>query len=398
VIDGLAIATAISLPWSTSTTGILIALWIVAYLPALDLRALRRVIATPAAGLPVLLWALAALGLLWAQVPWPDRIAGLGSFHRLLLIPLLLTHYRGSDNGWRVVAGYLASCTALLGLSLATALWPFLWRPDNPGVPFHNQIAQSSEFMLCAFALGQLACDAWRAQKPGRAAALLLLALGFVGDVLFIATSRTELAVIAVLIILGSLRQWGFKGAMTGLAAIMLLAAFAWSTSGYLRGRLDHGVWEIQEYHTQNLPTSIGLRLEWWSESLDQIAQAPLIGHGTGAIKSLFSAHTFAGYTIPVTNPHNQTFAVALQLGVVGTALLFAMWGSHLLLFRGSGLYAWIGLVVVVQNLVGSLFNSHLFDFVEGWTYVWGVGVVGGIVLRAGPPAAARPAAGGPGP
>ena len=35
---------------------------------------------------------------------------------------------------------------------------------------------------------------------------------------------------------------------------------------------------------------------------------------------------------------------------------------------RGPGLVEWIGLVVVVQNIVGSLFNSHLFDFTQGWS------------------------------
>jgi hypothetical protein len=35
-----------------------------------------------------------------------------------------------------------------------------------------------------------------------------------------------------------------------------------------------------------------------------------------------------------------------------------------------------------VQNIVSSLFNSHLFDFTQGWLYVFGVGVVGGVVLR----------------
>jgi hypothetical protein len=45
-------------------------------------------------------------------------------------------------------------------------------------------------------------------------------------------------------------------------------------------------------------------------------------------------------------------------------------------------LTAWIGLTIVVQNMVGSLFNSHLFDFAQGWAYMWGVGVFGGMVLR----------------
>jgi hypothetical protein len=35
--------------------------------------------------------------------------------------------------------------------------------------------------------------------------------------------------------------------------------------------------------------------------------------------------------------------------------------------------------LVVVQNIVSSLLNSHLFDFHEGWMYVMGVGVAGGM-------------------
>jgi O-antigen ligase len=63
--------------------------------------------------------------------------------------------------------------------------------------------------------------------------------------------------------------------------------------------------------------------------------------------------------------------------------VLYAMWLLHLLLFRGDGLANWIGLLVVVQNIFTSLFNSHIFDFHEGWMYVLGVGVAGGMTLAA---------------
>jgi hypothetical protein len=81
-------------------------------------------------------------------------------------------------------------------------------------------------------------------------------------------------------------------------------------------------------------------------------------------------------------NPHNQTFAVAIQLGLAGAVVLFAMWMAHLSLFRGGGFAAWVGLVIVTQNIVSSLFNSHLFDFTQGWSYVVGVGVAAGVVFR----------------
>jgi hypothetical protein len=64
------------------------------------------------------------------------------------------------------------------------------------------------------------------------------------------------------------------------------------------------------------------------------------------------------------------------------------MWVAHLLLFRGGEFAAWVGLVVVVQNIAGSLFNSHVFDFTHGWGYVLGVGIAGGVMLKR----AARPA------
>jgi hypothetical protein len=50
------------------------------------------------------------------------------------------------------------------------------------------------------------------------------------------------------------------------------------------------------------------------------------------------------------------------------------------LLFGGDSQVAWIGFLVVVQNFATSLFNSHLFDFNEGWIYVLGVGIAGGMV------------------
>jgi hypothetical protein len=82
------------------------------------------------------------------------------------------------------------------------------------------------------------------------------------------------------------------------------------------------------------------------------------------------------------TDPQQQTFAIGIQVGLVGIAVLWAMWIAHLLLFRGGSLPDWIGLVVVAQNIAGSTVHSHLFDSTQGWTYVFGVGVAGGMVLR----------------
>ena len=83
-----------------------------------------------------------------------------------------------------------------------------------------------------------------------------------------------------------------------------------------------------------------------------------------------------------ISNPHNQTLYVAIQWGLLGCIILYAIWYSHCLLFLAPGLVAWIGFTVVAQNFLSSLLNSHLFDFSEGWIYVLGVGVAGGFQFR----------------
>src|SRR6185312_5107503 len=124
--DFLAIAIAVSLPWSTSATSILVVLWLVALVPSLEWHDLRRVLATPAGGLPVLLAGLGAAGMLWGDVSLTERWNGIDSFLKLLALPLLLTQFRRSGHGVDVFGGYLASCVVLLFVStLIQAFHPF---------------------------------------------------------------------------------------------------------------------------------------------------------------------------------------------------------------------------------------------------------------------------------
>jgi O-antigen ligase len=387
IADWLAVAVAASLPWSTSAASICVGLWLLASLPTLDLAGLRREIATPAGGLPVLLVALAALGMLWTQVSWAAAFAGLTPFLKLLLIPLLFFHFRRSERGVWVLAAFLISCAALLLLSTLFVVWPkpFGLRGKTYGVPVKDYIAQSGEFAICAFGTLYLALDFFRAGRRGAAIVGAFVAAAFLFNVLYVTTSRTALVVIPILLVLLGLRRFGWRGGLAILAAGTVLGGAVWASSPYLRKRVTDVMQEVQAYQTEKKATSAGQRLDFWKKSFGFIAAAPVIGHGTGSIKHMFEkavAGETGDWEKASANPHNQTLAVGIQLGFAGIAVLFAMWLAHLWLFRPPGLIAWVGLVVVVQNIVSSLFNSHLFDFTQGWTYVFGVGVAGGMVLR----------------
>jgi O-antigen ligase len=385
--DHVAVMVAVALPWSTSATGLLVVIWLVAVVSSTDPAALRKILSSPSGYLPVLLVLLALAGTFWSDVSITNKIYALQPYLKLLSIPLLLTQFSRSGRGHRVLVGFLVSCSALLALSFASAIWPPIawWRLGNPGVPVKDQIAQSAEFVICAFCLLYVSTIEWRARRHAYSAIALASSLLFIANVLFVATSRTELIAIASLLLVFLVRDRGWKMLPLGLLIVVALASVVWVSSSYIRGRVAHGVWEIKQYELLDRPTSIGLRLEWWRKSLGFIEQAPIFGNGTGSIQKLFrdSAQDQTGASgVLIKNPHNQIFAIAIPLGLVGTAILFSMWIAHILLFRDSNLFGWFGLVVVIQNMIGSIFNSHLFDFAEGWTYVWGVGVIGGLVLR----------------
>ena len=396
--DGLAIALAASLPWSTSATGIIAGLWLIVLIPTLDLAALRRVLATPAGGLPVLLFAVGVAGMLWANVPLAERVDGLGPFLKLLFIPLLMAQFERSGRATALMVAFLASCGLLLIFSFALAMFPAIpWR-ETPlrGVPVKNYAAQSELFTIAAFVAAELAREHWQRARRAIAAGLAVLAVGFLANILLIATARTALVIIPILLLLYGFRCLGGRGIVVALAGALLLGAVGWVGSPFLQFRVTGLMTEVHEYRAANQRNSAAERLEFWKKSIGFIVEAPLIGHGTGSITDQFrrAAADQTGVSAVVSaNPHNQTLAVAIQLGLVGTAVLIALWLAHLLLFGGAGFAAWIGLVIVVQNMVGSLFNSQLFDFTHGWAYVIGVGVCGGLML-ARPQDAPQPVSG----
>ena len=349
----------------------------------------RREIETAAGGLPVLLWLFAAVGMLWAEVSWAERIHGLGGFHRLLMIPLLLAQFRRSEHGAWVIYGFLASAVILLFVCWALVLAQVQsWPSHSYGVLVKDYIAQSTVFLICAMVLIWRVCDSLREGKLRMALWPAGLALLFLTFLAFVVRSRAAIGVAPFLAVPLGWRQFGWKGVMTVCIVGAVLTAGLWASSPNLRELAILSIRQTLAYSATNADSSIGEHIEFLKKSMTFVHEAPLIGHGTGSIADLFRRSAI-GQTgaagIATVNPHSQIFAVAIQLGLAGAVVLLAMWIAHYFLFRAADWTAWAGTVVVVENVVSSLAHSHLFDFTHGWLYVFGVGVVGGMVLRQSP-------------
>ena len=385
--DGLAAAIAVSLPLSTSATSILVVLWLLALLPTMQLSDLRREVLTPAGGLPVALWLLAFAGIAWSDVGWSERFAGLGGYHKLLMIPLLLAQFRRSQHSHWVFGGFFVGAALVLGVSWVLTIFPELaWKTlSNQGVPVKDYLTQSGIFQLSVFALAYFAFDAWRQNKRAQALVSVVLALLFLANIVYVASGRTALVLLPIFALLLGFRLFGWRGIVSAGVAGAVLGGVIWNSSPYMRLRLSGLIEEARHDPHSETMTSASQRLEYYRKSKDIVLDAPIFGHGTGTIQARFR-ELAAGQTgaagIASRNPHQQTFAIGIQLGLVGIAILWAMWAAHFLLFCRPGMVAWFGLIVVSQNILASLFNSHLFDFTQGWIYVFGVGVLGGAVLR----------------
>lgn len=392
VADVCAVLAALTLPWSTSLVAIFMTCWLGAVAWVMDYGAYLQLLRRPICYLPFALVGLAIVGTLWSDAPWSTRLYAIVPTIKLLVLPGLFYHFERSGRGMWVLVAFLLSCALLMVTSWIVALDPgFSLKPAEDaarGIFVKNYIDQSQEFALCAVALAYPIMSFLRARRIWLALLLGAVALGLLANMIFVIVSRTALVTMPIMLALFGLLHLKWRTSLLILCAMFVLAWLAWTASPQLQRTTEAFFRQYQLYTTQNEPTSIGVRLEFLRKSSQFFAEAPIFGHGTGSTRGLFeqaatgSINTATGQVIG--NPHNQTLNVAVQWGAIGVIALYAMWFVHLSLFRAGGLVAWIGLLVVVQNIFTSLFNSHLFDFHEGWMYVLGVGVAGGMTLRAG--------------
>jgi O-antigen ligase len=397
--DVVAVLIALALPWSTSLVGIFGVVWVISVVPTLDPGAFAASLRRPISALPIALFALAVVGTLWSDARWGARLYAISPTAKLLVLPILLYHYQRSTRGMWVLTAFLISCALLMAASWIVAFDPGLsLKPrleGERGIFVKNYIDQSQEFALCAVALAYPVVTLLRAKRIAPALLLAAVALSFAVNMTFVIVSRTAMVTMPVMLAVFALLHLKRRSIVIIAGLAVAFAGLAWQASPQLRQTTGTFMRDYRLYKEQNIPTSIGLRLEFWEKSLRFFAEAPLFGHGTGSTHGLFEQAAVGSYGASaevIGNPHNQTLNVAIQWGTLGIVVLYAMWLLHLLLFRGEGLVAWIGLLVVVQNIFTSLFNSHIFDFHEGWMYVLGVGIAGGMVLGQNPREASREA------
>src|SRR5882724_13236551 len=97
---------AASIPWSTTAVAIFMIVWFFVVIPTIEPHSFLRSLKHPACFLPIAFFALAAIGTLWADGPWSERLHGVSPVAKLLAIPFLIYHFERSTRGVPVLVAF----------------------------------------------------------------------------------------------------------------------------------------------------------------------------------------------------------------------------------------------------------------------------------------------------
>ncbi len=368
-----------SLPISTSLDGVLLAVAVVTWavsgrfaeIPGI-VRRDRSVLLLPG------LFLLLAIGMTHGLASFGERAKYLWKYDDALLplvfVPLFTDPAVRERGLWGVGCGMAVTLVVSLGLAAG-------WIPHNSW--FHGDQANATVFkfqithnVLMAFAAFLFAEVAMRATVPWHRYGLSLLAVGAVADVLMFVQGRTGQLVLCVLILVWFVRCFGLRGLVGGVISVAVLVALSYAVSPVFSQRVAKTVAEIEGAQVElvaPMNSSVGVRLEWYQNTIKLIAAHPLVGVGTGSFPRAYAEMVTDPAAVKPAHPHNQYLLTGAELGMVGLLALFAMFGTLWWRFRqaSGNLYAELGQGVVLVMAIGCIFNSFFVDHTEGLFFAW---------------------------
>lgn len=385
-----AIALGVSLPISIALDNVLLTLILVGGLAGGGYREkLRAMRGNPVALAALALFALLAIGTLYANAHPGDAQQYLGKYLDLAFIPLFVVLFRDASNRRHALLALAVTLAVIIVLSFAIklgALPSVHWirgNPDNP-IVFKQYLTHSILLAFGAFLFLQMA---WAALTPRMRGIWIACALLAVID-LFLVKGRTGHLLVALLLLYSGYlwRRWvGFAGAALGL---VLLASTAYFSSTLVQERAQQMFDEYRAW-SPGVPVSaadsIGTRLEFYTNSAAIVRAHPLIGVGTGGFPNAYAEQVRGKNMLESRNPHNEYLLITVQLGLPGLLLLLILfcqqWRLAPQLATPLETHLARGLVVTIAG--GCLFNSLLLDHTEGLLYAWLMGLLyGGLQFK----------------
>jgi O-antigen ligase len=335
------------------------------------------------------LWLALLVGMSYTSGPQGEAVAMVMKYRKLLFIPLLFPFFREERQRRVAIASFAFSIFVTLLISWTEFLgWTHLSDPAYGGPPgdavFRMHITQGFLFsLLIVFCLS----EAFNASTRLVLWSCLAVALLAAADIAWVMAARTGKATLPAVFVWAAwewMRHSRFQARFLWFATAAILAAAVCVTAWVAANpatTLGSAHTEIRESLQSGAITSGGLRMEFYRKSLQLISHRPFTGYGTGSLETetgrLASHATTEVGKIATVNTHDEFLMWAVQLGIPGLLLffLFCFSAFHSALATAS-VSAQMLRGTWIVFLAGSLINSYLYDFTEGYSLTLLTGIL----------------------
>ena len=387
VTPPIRIATAmigLALPISTALDNFLLAIVLLGLF--FNFRGAWGIVMTnPVARASFALFGMLGLAALYGPTPISEAFGILGKYIDLAFVPLFILMFSEAKTRLLAERVFLWAMGVTLALSyllnwhvIAIQPWMSIFSmADNP-VVFRSHITQNNMMAYAAF-LALLKCrDALQLQPRliwGAYAALAII------NVMFMVQGRTGYLILLLLLCWFSWtslarnfqargKHWGWKQGVVIMVAAVMLVGGTYMSSSRMHDRVGIMVQEFEDWKpNQGIEaSSIGERLDFYTNTAQIIERNLFLGVGTGGFPDAYEAQIQGTNAIPTRNPHNEYLMITVQTGVLGLLLLlylyYTEWRVAPLLESPYAQDAARGLLIAY--VVNCSFNSALHDHADG--------------------------------
>jgi len=318
------------------------------------------------------LFAVMALAMLWAGVPWSARFAAWWNWRTMLLIVLAAAAF--GDARWKERFGLSLVVSVTLAAIASWGMWAahVTLEPPFAGTLLRNHVTQSMALAVAVLIAVVLAAQRGRSVRARwllAGAALVCLA-----NLVVVAAGRSGQIALAVAAVSAALLMLTGRRRWQAVLALLALAAGLAAASPALQQRFRLVAQEASAVDCDSpAENSTAIRLLLWRTTGALIRAHPWLGYGVGGFTPAYEEEVrrqvheqpLTGWCArPAHDPHNQYLRVTVEAGALG---LIAFLG----LLAGAARqpaaqpYRSCALALLAAWCVTSLFSSHFQTFNE---------------------------------
>ncbi len=317
---------------------------------------------------PLLLFTMLLIGLFYSTASWQESLMIFKKYRELFFFVIVFSFLQSTRKRSAATPPFVNTRYALIAgmttLMLISYAMYFGWVPiEKVGYSTIHHITHSFFMAMLSFWIIQEFVN--RPKNRGTLLDLLFLLIFILAtiNIFFISPGRSGMMVYILLLVLAIVQQLKPKQTALSLLLVCGLLAGLYYSSENVAIRVNDAARDIQTYRPGASRSSLGMRFDWWQNSLNLIEKAPLTGYGTGSFATEQKRLTKGTATKTSDNPHNEYLMLGVQLGVPGIvafiALLISLFLFSFSLPRGSR--------NILQGTIlafawGCLANSWLLD------------------------------------